>query len=233
MSIFTHRRNEMLPDIERQIANVSSGAIMAGINVGKLKAISVYTPPICLQNKFSTIADKIESIKSRYQESLTDLEILYGAFSQKAFKGELDLSRVPLITENIKAVEDEHLETNGRHQTTADSYLPTPIDLATLSSAEGRNALLDQWLRVWIERKNNAPLSIKSFIEEAQQRLWDIVEDNQQELGLEEYDQIKARVFNAIEHGRLEQTRDKVMINEKQELGNRVVLVKAVQDRQG
>lgn len=33
-------------DVERQIANVSSGAIMAGINVGKLKLILVFTPPI-------------------------------------------------------------------------------------------------------------------------------------------------------------------------------------------
>ena len=43
-----------------------------------------------------TIVEKVESLKSRYQQSLTDLESLYGALSQRAFKGELDLSRVPL-----------------------------------------------------------------------------------------------------------------------------------------
>ena len=54
-------------------------------------------PPIDLQNQFAAIVEKVESIKSRYQQSLTDLESLYGALSQKAFKGELDLSRVPLV----------------------------------------------------------------------------------------------------------------------------------------
>lgn len=34
-------------------------------------------------------------LKSHYQHSLTELENLYGILSQKAFKGELDLSRVP------------------------------------------------------------------------------------------------------------------------------------------
>ena len=84
-------------NVERQIANVSSGAIMAGINVGKLKSITVLAPPIFLQNEFSSIVEKVENLKSRYQQSLTDLEALYGALSQKAFKGELDLSQVPLV----------------------------------------------------------------------------------------------------------------------------------------
>ena len=87
-------------DVEKQIANVSSGAIMAGINVGKLKSITVFTPPIALQNQFAAIVEKVEGFKSRYQQSLTDLESLYGALSQKAFKGELDLSRVVLPVES-------------------------------------------------------------------------------------------------------------------------------------
>jgi type I restriction enzyme S subunit len=83
-------------DVERQIANVSHGAIMPGINVGKLKHLTIYTPPISLQNQFATIVENVESLKSRYQSSLSNLENLYGALSQKAFKGELDLGRVPL-----------------------------------------------------------------------------------------------------------------------------------------
>jgi type I restriction enzyme, S subunit len=203
------------------------------INTASLKTLIIPQPPIELQNQFATIVEKVEGIKSCYQESLTDLETLYGALNQKAFNGELDLSRVPLPSDNMEATAEEKVETNEPQETTDAPDLPAPSDIATLNSTEGRIALLDQWLTVWIERKNNAPLSIKSFMEEAQQRLWDIAEDNQQELGLEEYDQIKARVFDAIERGQLEQTRNKVMINEKLELGNRVVLVKAVQDRQG
>ena len=53
-----------------------------------------------LQKKFSTIVERVEAIKSQYQQSLTALENLYGALSQKAFKGELDLSRVSLTSES-------------------------------------------------------------------------------------------------------------------------------------
>ena len=53
-------------------------------------------PPIDLQIHFAAVVEKVETLKSRYQRSLTDLESLYGALSQQAFKGELDLSRVQL-----------------------------------------------------------------------------------------------------------------------------------------
>ncbi len=49
------------------------------------------------------MVEKIEALKTGYQQSLTDLENLYGALSQQAFKGELDLSRVPLPLDEVKA----------------------------------------------------------------------------------------------------------------------------------
>lgn len=64
-----------------------------------MKKIPFISPPIELQNQFATIVEKVESLKSRYQSSLSNLENLYGALSQKAFKGELDLGRVPLLVE--------------------------------------------------------------------------------------------------------------------------------------
>jgi len=65
----------------------------------KLKAISIPRPPISLQNEFSVIVEKVEVLKSHYQQSLAELECLYGALSQKAFTGKLDLSRVQLPVE--------------------------------------------------------------------------------------------------------------------------------------
>jgi type I restriction enzyme S subunit len=61
-----------------------------------MQKLFVPKPPSVLQNQFAAIAEKVEGIKTLYQQSLADLESLYGALSQKAFKGELDLSRVPL-----------------------------------------------------------------------------------------------------------------------------------------
>lgn len=60
------------------------------------RELLIRIPELALQDRFAEIFDKVEGIKSSYQHSLTDLESLYGALSQKAFKGELDLSRVPL-----------------------------------------------------------------------------------------------------------------------------------------
>lgn len=72
---------------------------IASINSTQLKAFPLIKPPIELQNKFAAIVEKVESLKSKYTQSLTQLENLYGSLSQRAFKGELDLSRVPLEKE--------------------------------------------------------------------------------------------------------------------------------------
>lgn len=66
------------------------------MNTGVLDSLEFPHPPITLQNQFATVVDKVEGIKRHYQQGLTDLEALYGALSQKAFAGELDLSRVRL-----------------------------------------------------------------------------------------------------------------------------------------
>ncbi len=66
---------------------------------GDFEKITMIKPPVDLQNQFAAIVEKVEGIKTRYQRSLADLESLYGALSQKAFKGELDLSRIPLDRE--------------------------------------------------------------------------------------------------------------------------------------
>lgn len=49
--------------VVNQIKNVSSGAIMAGVNVTKLKTISVHIPPINLQNEFETFVQQIDKLK--------------------------------------------------------------------------------------------------------------------------------------------------------------------------
>ena len=82
--------------IRQIIHSKATGTKVRHTSPTKLESIIVGYPPIDLQNRFAFIVEKVEGIKYRYQQSLTDLETLYGALSQKAFKGELDLSRVPL-----------------------------------------------------------------------------------------------------------------------------------------
>ena len=78
------------------LQRIGNGAAVPQLTATQLKALRVPLPPPELQEKFAVGVERIEHIKSRYQQSLNDLEALYGALGQQAFKGELDLSRVPL-----------------------------------------------------------------------------------------------------------------------------------------
>ena len=71
--------------VERQIEMVSSGAIMAGINVTKLKHIYVHIPPVNLQHQFTSFVDQTENIKSTISCSLAKLETLKKALMQEYF----------------------------------------------------------------------------------------------------------------------------------------------------
>jgi len=184
--------------------------VKAGLNFDDIRDLKFIKPPITLQKQFTAIVKKVKGIKSHYQQSLDDLGNLYAALSQTAFKGELDLSRIPLSTESTKAPEEENHDTSKQKKTTDTFDLPAPSDLTTLNSTEGRNTLLDQWLSVWLEHLNDAPFTTQPFIEAAQQRLSALAKDDalEWEWGASEYDQIKAWMFESLAKGHLAQTYD-------------------------
>jgi len=57
----------------------------------KLKKMKLPIPPLDLQFQFAQIVEKTEALKAQYQQSLQELEQLYGSLSQKAFSGELTM----------------------------------------------------------------------------------------------------------------------------------------------
>lgn len=73
----------------RQVKNNSNEAAQAGLYTGNIKQIIIPIPPIELQDQFAQIVEKTETLKTQYQQSLKELESLYGSLSQRAFKGEL------------------------------------------------------------------------------------------------------------------------------------------------
>ncbi len=79
--------------------NVTCKATIAHLTGEKLKETIIPVPPLELQNRFAAIVTKVASLKTSYAQSLIQLESLYGIISQQAFKGELDLSRVPVAEE--------------------------------------------------------------------------------------------------------------------------------------
>ncbi len=63
----------------------------------KLKKMKLPIPPIKLQTQFAKIVEKTEALKTQYQQSLQELENLYGSLSQKAFRGELSIKDEGLL----------------------------------------------------------------------------------------------------------------------------------------
>ena len=73
--------------VQRQIEVVSSGAIMAGVNVTKLKHIEIHLPDFDLQQQFSHFVEKVDRMKYSINNSLEKLETLKKALMQQYFGG--------------------------------------------------------------------------------------------------------------------------------------------------
>ena len=175
---------------------------------GDFEKITMIKPPVELQNQFAAIIKKVDALKSRYQQSLIDLETLYGALSQKAFKGELDLSRVVLQADEPEIAEEETTDVEEKQPMESLFELPAPEELALLHTAEGRKSLLGEWLTAWLEQLGGAPFAAQAFMDAARQRLWELAEDDAPDWGEAEYDELKTQVFEALEQGRLIQAYD-------------------------
>lgn len=105
-SIFTMYSLSFQKDYMYRMATTTTVPYM---NKTACNSIPIIIPPLSLQNQFATIVEEVESIKKDYKQSLSELENLYGSLSQRAFKGELDLSRLD-ITEELKAHESITLQ---------------------------------------------------------------------------------------------------------------------------
>lgn len=69
---------------------------MANINAKELQSLPILLPPIELQDRFATIIRKVQNEKINFRNSLDSLQELFNSLSQRAFQGDLDLSKVPL-----------------------------------------------------------------------------------------------------------------------------------------
>lgn len=204
----------------RSLLQGGQGANIQNINQKSLSELAIPTPPPELQRQFSTTVEKVESLKSCYQESLTELEALYGAMSQQAFKGELDLSRVPMpgikleeekpvLTEPLPARAEEGLAIN----------LPDTDNLLdAVENADAREALIAQWLEAYRGQLGDTPFSVQRFMTAAQTRLAELHPETDFELGANDYEHIKTWVFEALATGTLTQAID--------DAGNRIELHK-------
>lgn len=197
------------------------------ITKGDFEKIEMIKPPVDLQNQFGVIVEKIEKIKSYYQQSLTELEKLYGAVSQKAFKGELDLDKIPLIeaSQTQKRFDniDKEQDTQTSNQAKPSLHLYPFLKGVDILTVKGRLELIKFWFEQSLKNtKKGNPLSIEAFWQNAQfnfeqyrDKQLNIAEKNNKSdevdainnlnLGIQEYDFLKALIFEKLAEGLLHQ----------------------------
>lgn len=197
------------------------------ITKGDFEKIEMIKPPVDLQNQFGVIVEKVEKIKEQYQQSLTELENLYGAVSQKAFKGELDLDKIPLIEvpqtqqyfDNIDKEQDTQIFTQSKPSLHLYPFLKG-VDILTV---KGRLELIKFWFEQFFKNiKKGNPLSIEAFWQNAKfnfepyrDKQLNIAEKNNKSdevdainnlnLGIQEYDFLKTLIFEKLDEGVLHQ----------------------------
>lgn len=191
-----------------KLQGLVGGGAAPRVNIKDLKKIIVIKPSHDIQTQFSRIAKRIDQIKSRYQQSLSDLESLFSALSQKAFKGELDLSSVPLPVEVSDIAEEEKTEVEKKQPIEPLFELPEPEELTVLQTLEGRKSLLGKWLNTWVVHIGDEPFAAQEFMDIALKRLWELAEDEAPDWSVPEYDELKNWVFEALSQGRLNQGYD-------------------------
>lgn len=86
-----------------RVARLKTGSdgAFTHMNTGILDKIKFPYPPLSLQNNFAQVVEIIESVRFKYELLLREYEKLYSALCQRAFRGELDLSRIP-VDDDIK-----------------------------------------------------------------------------------------------------------------------------------
>lgn len=208
---------------------------------GDFEKITMIKPPVDLQNQFAAIVEKVEALKSRYQQSIADLKILYGALSQRAFKGELDLSQVN-VKDEVGIIQLAEMEVVAMPELKEKNLinLSTPEigQIEYLTKSNVRSEMLKQWLQEYLDQiETYSNISVECFIQAAQKKLWELNQDGLFEpvgdfesfldLSAEDYEKVKSWVFEALSEGKIEQTRNEILIDGKPELGNQIVLRKS------
>ena len=79
----------LLELLEKYIASKGTGSTFKAISGKDLKSIEIIVPPIEFQEEFAKRIQLIESIQSKQQSSTKEINTLFDALMQKAFKEEL------------------------------------------------------------------------------------------------------------------------------------------------
>lgn len=92
------------PEVFRQLGVRTKGAVMPGLNMGIIKDLVLPMPPIELQEEFKRVVAICATTRADLEDSQEAAEALFGSIQQRAFQGELDLTRLVLDEEIGQAI---------------------------------------------------------------------------------------------------------------------------------
>jgi type I restriction enzyme, S subunit len=86
---FLHSAFLMHPLILGQLESGAKGAVMPGLNMGKIKSLVFPIPPISIQNLFRTRMVEVKKLRKLYRAQIILLDDLFSSLQHRAFRGEL------------------------------------------------------------------------------------------------------------------------------------------------
>ena len=89
LPLFLHAYFLRHPSARKYLEQTAKGAIMAGLNMGIIKAMPVALPPLPLQQTFATRIQAIEALKTQHRAALAAQDALFASLQQRAFAGTL------------------------------------------------------------------------------------------------------------------------------------------------
>ena len=144
----------------------------------------------------------MESLKKVYSENLIILKNLYEVLSQKAFKGELDLSRIPIPKEIRQSVQQQTV--------ISDELVSTDeiesADTVPIFDQDLHEKLLEGYLEKFLQEQDSYEFRVEEFIQENIHIFEEYLGEESQRSNLDDYDMIKDQLFNLIKEGKIEQT---------------------------
>lgn len=108
------------------------GAVTKTITKDAVRGIKIPKVDPKKQNEYKVIVEKVIPIKKQLVHSLQELENLYGSISQRAFKGELDLSKVDILhMEDFKKKDIEEVKEELTEEQSEELFNPFEHTLPT------------------------------------------------------------------------------------------------------
>lgn len=144
---------------KKYMYKMASKTTVPYMNKTTCNSIPVIKPPIELQETFVSLFNNVKKLNDLFKESLLELRNLYGSLSQRAFKGELDLSKIDISDMNDGTQEKPEMEPIGDprwegkvelqdYQVHIDEIIRKDFENSSFSFKQLENAIADRGVYV-------------------------------------------------------------------------------------